>query len=496
MTGGTVSISAAGVITFTPTSNFNGVVTFPYVISDGVGGTATANEIITVTAVNDLFTDNNETVITPEDTAVSGNVIDSGLTSGDGPITVTSFQVAGIGTVYTAGQTATIAGIGTIVIGSSGAYTFTPAANYNGTVPTVTYSLSDDSGATVGDTSTLIITVTAVNDPPIDGDESKIVERDTVLIATAAGGLLANASDVEGDSLSITEFTINGVTYPVTANAPGVVEIAGIGKLTINSDGSYRYEPVTGYTGAIPVATYVIADGNGGFDTSTLTLRVPSVVPPARNVGQTPFMPQVPLYQPIEMGRYEFHTVVLDFNGQSGGINQFSLPAVESTLSRGNLQYSNHTPYYSFDRVGDEVRNAQRSIDANLSTPSEADTGLRNPLLPPDVILDSAGKVSYIIPPSTFVGGKGDIQLKVFTKDGKPVPAWMKFDPANGKLDVAMPDGVNEPVELQVVATDSKGDQAKTKLIIKPAEKPGQKSEFKGKPSLSSQIKSALMLRG
>jgi hypothetical protein len=330
----------------------------------------------------------------------------------------------------------------------------------------------------------------------VDGDESKTVERDTVLIATAAGGLLANASDVEGDPLSITEFTVNGVVYPVTANAPGVADIAGIGKLTIHSDGSYRYEPVAGYTGLIPVATYVISDGNGGFDTSTLTLRLPSIIPPARMVGQTPFIPQMPLYQPIEMGRYEFHTVVLDFNGQSGGINQFSLPTVESTASRGNLQYSNHTPYYSFDRVGDEVRNAQRSIDANLSVPSETDTGLRNPLLPPDVILDSNGKVSYTIPPATFVGGKGDIQLKVFTKDGKPLPDWIKFDPAKGKLDIALPDGVKEPVELQVVATDSKGDQAKTKLVIKPSEKPAQKSEFKGKPSLSSQIKSALMLRG
>ena len=360
----------------------------------------------------------------------------------------------------------------------------------------MTYSLSDDSGATVGDTSTLIITVTPVNDPPIDGDEIKRVEKDTILIVTAAGGLLANASDVEGDSLSITQFTVNGVIYLVTANAPGVADIPGIGKLTIHSDGSYRYEPVAGYTGAIPVATYVISDGNGGFDTSTLTLTVPSIVPPARNVTQTPFMPQLPLYQPIEMGKYEFHTVVLDFNGQSGGINQFSLPTVESTLSRGNLQYSNHTPYYSFDRVGDEVRNAQRSIDAKLSLPSESDTGLRNPLLPPDAILDSAGKVSYTIPPATFVGGKGDIQLKVFTKDGKPVPDWIKFDPVKGKLDVAMPAGVKEPVELQVVATDSKGDQAKTKLVIKPSEKPAQKSEFKGKPSLSSQIKSALMLRG
>ena len=361
-------------------------------------------------------------------------------------------------------------------------------------MPTVTYSLSDGYGAS--EMSTLSITVIPVNDPPVDGDESKVVERDTVLIATVAGGLLANASDVEGDPLSITEFTVNGVLYPVTASAPGVANIAGIGKLTINSDGSYRYEPVAGYTGAIPVATYVISDGNGGFDASTLTLRVPSIVPPARNVGQTPFMPQLPLYQAIEMGKYEYHTVVLNFNGQSGGINQFSLPSAESTSTRGDLQYSNQTPYVYFDRVGDEVRNAQRSIDAKLSLPSEADTSLRNPLLPPDVILDSAGKVSYIIPPATFVGGKGDIQLKVFTKDGKPVPDWIKFDPAKGKLDVALPVGVKEIVELQVVATDSKGDQAKTKLKIKPPEKPTQKSEFKGKPSLSSQIKSALMLRG
>ena len=450
--------------------------------------------------VDDPFTDNNEVVTTPEDTAVSGNVIDG--TSVDGPITVTSFEVAGSGTVYTAGQAANIAGVGTIVIGSNGAYTFTPAANYNGTVPTVTYSLSDDSGATVGDTSTLIITVTPVNDPPIDGDEDKRVEKDTILIVTAAGGLLANGYDVEGSPISITQFTVNGVIYPVTANAPGVVDIAGIGKLTIHSDGSYSYEPEEGYIGAIPVATYVISDGNGGFDTSTLTLLIPSNdipkqnIPLPRTIGQAPFIPQIPLYLPIEMGKYEFHTVVLDFNGQSGGINQFSLPTVESTVSRGNLQYSNHTPYYSFDRVGDEVRNAQRSIDAKLSLPSESDTGLRNPLLPPDVILDSNGKVSYTIPPATFVGGKGDIQLKVFTKDGKPVPDWIKFDPVKGKLDVTMPAGVKEPLELQVVATDSKGDQAKTKLLIKLSEKPTQKSEFKGKPSLSSQIKSALMLRG
>ncbi|MFH6990840.1 Ig-like domain-containing protein, partial [Flavobacterium collinsii] len=52
---GTVNISATGVITFTPSANFNSAtpVSIAYVISDGNGGTATANQQITVTAVND-----------------------------------------------------------------------------------------------------------------------------------------------------------------------------------------------------------------------------------------------------------------------------------------------------------------------------------------------------------------------------------------------------------------------------------------------------------
>ncbi|MTD71541.1 cadherin-like domain-containing protein, partial [Flavobacterium sp. LC2016-13] len=53
VTNGTVNISAANVITFTAVLNYNGAISFPYVISDGHGGTATANELITVTPVND-----------------------------------------------------------------------------------------------------------------------------------------------------------------------------------------------------------------------------------------------------------------------------------------------------------------------------------------------------------------------------------------------------------------------------------------------------------
>ena len=53
--------------------------------------------------------------------------------------------------------------------------------------------------------------------------------------------------------------------------------IAGVGTVTINANGSYSFAPVANYTGAIPVITYTVSDGNGGTDTSTLTLSMTAV---------------------------------------------------------------------------------------------------------------------------------------------------------------------------------------------------------------------------
>lgn len=47
---GTLNITIAGAISFIPTTDYVGNVTFPYVISDGQGGSATANEIIDISA--------------------------------------------------------------------------------------------------------------------------------------------------------------------------------------------------------------------------------------------------------------------------------------------------------------------------------------------------------------------------------------------------------------------------------------------------------------
>ena len=596
-----------------------------YSLSDDAGTTVGVKSTldITVTRVDDPFTDANEVTSTPEDTVKTGNVIDG--TSVDGPVMVTGFSVDanndGTPETFTAGQTATITGVGTITIVANGDYTFTPVANFNGTVPTVTYSLSDDAGNTVGDTSILAITVTPVNDAPVDGNEVNRVTQGVTLTVAAndRGGLLQNYSDI--DSLLppiIDSYTINGISGIQTVGAP--VTIAGVGVLTINRDGGYQFVPVARYNGAIPVVTYTVDDGNGGMDTSTLTLTIsrqdlggtrPPVVPPtqdtvpptiaittddtflnvgdtatitftlseassdlvdgditvtggtlstlvqdpnnplvytatftpatgsttpavirvdsikftdaagnanadgtdannevritvdtvaptvlssSRVIGRPPFIQKPFEHPPIQMGRYEYNVVTLDFNGAHGGINQFALPQVESTATRGNLGYSNSTPYTYFDRVGDELENAQRPTKTNAIFSSEEAGGLRNPILPPDAKVGPNGNASYTLPPSTFVGGKGDVTLTAIMMDGKPLPAWIKFNPVNGKFDISMPKGMSEPIEIQIIGTDAKGDQAKTKLNIQPPAKDAQKSSFNGKSSFTSQIRSVITL--
>ncbi|TEY43423.1 hypothetical protein CIG14_22415, partial [Aeromonas veronii] len=99
---------------------------------------------ISVTPVNDDFTDNDEQVTISEDSGEkTGNVIDG--VSVDGPVTVQSFSIAGQTGPFVLGQVYTIAGVGSFSLAANGAYSFTPAANYNGTVPVVTYVLTDGS---------------------------------------------------------------------------------------------------------------------------------------------------------------------------------------------------------------------------------------------------------------------------------------------------------------------------------------------------------------
>ncbi|MGP4717761.1 Ig-like domain-containing protein, partial [Psychrobacter sp. T6-6] len=79
--------------------------------------------------------------------------------------------------------------IGDLTLSADGSYTFDPAPNFNGTVPQVSYTVTDPEGNT--DSTTLDITVTPVEDIPVASPEVESTPEDTDL----TGNVLTNDTD-------------------------------------------------------------------------------------------------------------------------------------------------------------------------------------------------------------------------------------------------------------------------------------------------------------
>ncbi|WP_296687098.1 Ig-like domain-containing protein [Flavobacterium sp.] len=258
---GTIQVNANGTYEFVPNANYNGAVpAITYTLSDGDGGKDTGSLAITITAANDTPNAvNDDNIATPEDSPATGNVLANDSDVDNDALTVKEFTVGGV--TYPAGTTATLTA-GTLVINADGTFTFTPVANYSGPVPAIVYTTEDTTGAT--DSANLNISVTPVNDAPLTVNDTKTIGQGE----TATGNVLTNDTDAESNTLAITDFKINGQTYPVGS----IVDIAGVGALKVNADGSYTFTPEVGYSGNVPVITYTVSDGQGATSTGTLTI--------------------------------------------------------------------------------------------------------------------------------------------------------------------------------------------------------------------------------
>ncbi len=152
------------------------------------------------------------TVDVAEDTPISGNVIadpdpaagqDSDADSD--PLTVIGARVDvngdGVEEALSLGITTEItrggAVLGRLTLEATGAYSFLPAANVSGALPSVTYTLNDGIGT---DTATLSIAVEPVDDAPE-------VSSGTIAAAEESTGIplgLSAPTDADGDALRIT----------------------------------------------------------------------------------------------------------------------------------------------------------------------------------------------------------------------------------------------------------------------------------------------------
>ncbi|MEZ8188308.1 Ig-like domain-containing protein, partial [Shewanella sp. 5S214] len=245
--GGVLIINEDGSYTFTPNENWNGTVpVITYTTNTGVTATLT----IEVTPVDDASVLANDTNTVTEDTVATGNVLDNDGDV-DSDLSVSGFEVDG--QTYTAGTDVAIEG-GVLIINEDGSYTFTPNENWNGTVPVITYTTN------TGETATLTIEVTPVDDASVLANDTNTVAEDTV----ATGNVLDNDGDVDSD-LNVSGFEVDGQSY-----TPGTDVALEGGVLIINEDGSYTFTPNENWNGTVPIITYTTNTG----ETATLTITV------------------------------------------------------------------------------------------------------------------------------------------------------------------------------------------------------------------------------
>ncbi|TKF54986.1 cadherin-like domain-containing protein, partial [Vibrio kanaloae] len=221
-----------GSVTFAPNENFNGDINLDVTVIDDDGATAQTTAGIEVIAVNDA--------------PVSGDLAYS--VDEDGSITLSQEQLLAqasdvdgddlTAANLTAGDNATV------TANDDGSFTITLDADFNGDID-LSFDLSDGTETVV---ATADLTVNPVNDIAVVEDVAYTIEEDGSFTFTDEQ-LLAGASDIDGDELSVADVSYTG--------AEGV--------FTDNGDGTYTFAPNENFNGDVSL-DFSVSDGTETVD--------------------------------------------------------------------------------------------------------------------------------------------------------------------------------------------------------------------------------------
>jgi gliding motility-associated-like protein len=253
------NVNAIGLVTFDPDPDFAGMATLDYTVNDLAGAISNAATIsITVNSVNDPPVANSDATTTNEDTDVTLNVV-ANDTDIDGTINSASVDMD----PATSGKQTTIAVTGgTFTVANTGIVTFAPTLNFFG-ASTATYTVEDNNGATSNST-TITVTVSSVNDPPVAQNDATTTAEDT----PAAINVLANDSDIDG--------TLSASTLDLDTSLPGAQNTSTIaaGTFTITSPGTVTFTPATDFNGSATISYTVNDNGGATSNQATITITV------------------------------------------------------------------------------------------------------------------------------------------------------------------------------------------------------------------------------
>ncbi|WP_306262373.1 cadherin-like domain-containing protein [Pararhizobium sp. IMCC21322] len=240
VSGGKIIDNGDGTWTFTPDSDFNGDVDIAFTVSDGEV-TIPGSGIVRVAAVNDgPVADDVDLGATQEDTSfiITEAALLANASDIDGDeLTVTDVSVD--------------AEYGSLTDNGDGTWTFAPTTDLNADDVPFAFTVSD---GTTTDGATAVLDITEVNDGPVADDvDLGATAEDTSFIITEAA-LLANASDIDGDELTVTDVSVD----------------AEYGTLTDNGDGTWTFAPTTDLNADDVPFAFTVSDGTTTDDATAV----------------------------------------------------------------------------------------------------------------------------------------------------------------------------------------------------------------------------------
>jgi hypothetical protein len=317
------TLNSDGSFSYTPAANYNGSDSFTYKDSDGITTGNTATVSLTINAVNDppvntvpgaqttnedtalVFSSGNNNQISTSDVDAGAAGVQITLSVGHGTLTLA--QTTGLS--FSTGDgtsdasmvfTGTTADVNSALNGMS----YQPALNYNGS-DSLSFTTNDEghtgSGGAMSDSSSVGITINAVNDPPVNSvPGAQSVDENSSLTFSSGNSNQISTSDVDAGSspvkvtLSVGHGTLtlsgtSGLAF-ITGDGTNDASMVFTGTLSdVNTAlNGLAYTPTTDYHGSDSLSLTTNdqgATGSGGpqSDTDSVAITVNQVNQPPVN---------------------------------------------------------------------------------------------------------------------------------------------------------------------------------------------------------------------
>ncbi len=318
---GLLVLNPDGTYTYTPDPDFYGTDSFEYEVCDNAIPALCDIGIVNITVepVNDAPIAVDDNFNTTEDVSLTNDItindidVDHSITVTVPPLTPPSF--------------------GTLILNSSGIFTYTPNPDFNGT-DSFEYEICDGGTPALCDTAMVQIVISPANDAPIVAQNlSEAIPEDTSLSDSVA----SSVTDIDGDNLV---FFLN--SQPTN------------GTLVFNPDGTFVYTPDPDFNGSDSFGYAVCDDGNPVLCTpAEMTINVSPV-------NDMPIAVVDTIYT-FSNTAVQDNILFNDWDVDGDNLSSTIVPGAAPTngtltvMPNGNIEYTPNTDYIGTDYYEYEV---------------------------------------------------------------------------------------------------------------------------------------------